>query len=50
MKTEAQYIEGPQAQKNFEQTMTALFRAPKTNPRKPRKPATPRKSKATDKN
>jgi hypothetical protein len=49
MKAEPQYIEGPQARKNFEQNMLALFRAPKPNPRKQRKPTTPRKSKATDK-
>jgi hypothetical protein len=49
MKSEPQYIEGQQARKNFEQTMTALFRAPKQNPRKQRKTATLRKPRATDK-
>jgi hypothetical protein len=48
MKT-VQYVEGPQARKNFEQNMTALFRAPKPNPRKQRDTPTTRKSKATDK-
>jgi len=50
MKTEPQYIEGPEAQKNFAQAMTALFRAPKPNPRKQkRQTTTTRKSKKADK-
>jgi hypothetical protein len=49
MKTEPQYTEGPQARKNFENMMTALFRAPKANPRKPRETSTTRKSKKTAK-
>jgi len=49
MKSEPQYIEGPQARKNFEQTMTALFRAPKPKPRKQRATPTTRKPKRADK-
>ncbi|HTS07348.1 MAG TPA: hypothetical protein VMP68_17330 [Candidatus Eisenbacteria bacterium] len=50
MKPEPQYIEGPEARKNFEQTMSALFRAPKANPRKQkRETTTTRKSKKADK-
>lgn len=49
MKAEPQYVEGPEARKNFEQTMTALFRAPKANPRKQRAMPTTRKSKKADK-
>lgn len=50
MKNEPQYTEGPEARKNFEQTMTALFRAPKPNPRKQKREATTtRKSKKADK-
>jgi hypothetical protein len=49
MKLEPQYIEGPEARKNFEHTMSALFRAPKANPRKARKAPITRKSKKADK-
>jgi hypothetical protein len=49
MKTEAQYVEGQEARKNFEQTMTTLFRAPKPTPRKQREKPTTRKSKKADK-
>jgi hypothetical protein len=36
MKTKPQYIEGPKALENFKQAMTAVFRVPKANPRKPK--------------
>jgi hypothetical protein len=44
-----EYTEGPEAQKNFERTMITLFCAPKPNPKKPKKRATPRKIKRADK-
>ena len=49
MKTKPQYVEGPQAQTNFERNLTALFKVPKDAIGKPRKPAKKRKSKHPDK-
>jgi hypothetical protein len=48
MKTE-KYREGAEVRQEFEHTMTALFRAPKTTERKKPKKATKRKDKQTDK-
>jgi len=48
MKTKPQYVEGPQAQENFERTMVTLFRAPKPKARKQPKAATRRKSQKSD--
>jgi hypothetical protein len=47
MKTEPQYIEGPEALATFKRAMLTAFRAPKANIRKPKqKPgATARKTK-----
>jgi len=45
-----EYKEGPQVREEFERTMTALFRAPKTKERKqPKKASSVRKSKKADK-
>jgi hypothetical protein len=44
-----EYIEGPKALENFKQTMTALFRAPKPNPRRQPRAASLRKTKKADK-
>jgi len=49
MKVKPQYVEGPQAQANFERNLTTLFTVPKDAIGKPRKPATKRKSKHSDK-
>ncbi|HXJ87771.1 MAG TPA: hypothetical protein VMS18_13195 [Candidatus Binatia bacterium] len=49
MKNQAEHTEGPNARKNFEQTMTTLFRAPKPIPRKPKSETTTHKSKKADK-
>jgi hypothetical protein len=44
-----EYREGPQALKNFEKTMAALFRAPKTVTTKKAVKKNPRKHRATSK-
>jgi len=50
MKT-AEYIEGPKARENFEQSMQTLFQAPKPTTRKTKKAAPSlRKTKRSDKN
>jgi hypothetical protein len=50
---EPEYIEGPEALKNFERGMIALFKVPKTaigkGRKRGRKLATPRKTKRSDK-
>jgi hypothetical protein len=48
MKTEPQYHEGPKALENFKKAMTAAFRVPKANTRKPKR-ATVRKTKHSGK-
>ena len=49
MKSKPHYVEGPQAQANFEHNLTALFKVPKAAIGKDRKPAKKRKSKHSDK-
>jgi hypothetical protein len=44
-----EYREGPEAHKNFERTMIALFRAPKPKMKKKGKAVSSRKSKRADK-
>jgi hypothetical protein len=48
-----EYVEGPEALKNFERGMIALFKVPKTaigkGRKRGRKMATPRKAKRSDK-
>jgi hypothetical protein len=48
MKAKPQYTEGPQALENFKRAMTAAFRVPKANTRKPKR-ATARKTKHSGK-
>jgi hypothetical protein len=44
-----EYTEGPEAPRNFERTMLALFRAPKPKMKKKGKAVSSRKSKRADK-
>jgi len=48
MKTAPQYVEGPEARKNFENALTNIFRAPKKAGKKPAK-SIPRKTSGKNK-